>query len=100
MAAEPKYHMGDKVLHVGEAVDLVTDSIWEPASESRYYVTINADQELELLEESALKKWEPTRLLVEVPAEVLKEWDDYSDTAVLDEYLLSAIMAWKADNDA
>ena len=100
MASEPKFHMGDKVLHVGEAVDLVTDSIWEPASQTRYYVTINANQELELLEESAFKKWEPTRLLVEVPAEVLKDWDDLSDTAVLDEYLLSAIRAWKLDNEA
>jgi hypothetical protein len=100
MASEPKFHMGDKVLHVGEAVDLVTDSIWEPATQMRYYVTINANQELELLEESALKKWEPTRLLVEVPAEVLKDWDDLSDTAVLDEYLLSAIRAWKLDNEA
>lgn len=100
MASDPKFSMGDKVLHVGEAVDIVTDAIWEPASESRYYVTINADSELELLQESALKKWEPTRLLVEVPAEILREWDDYSDTAVLDEYFLAAIKAWKLENEA
>ena len=99
MASEPKFSMGDKVLHVGEAVDIVTDAIWEPASESRYYVTINADSELELLQESALKKWEPTRLLVEVPAEVLRSWDDYSDTVVLDEFLLAAIRAWKLENE-
>jgi len=100
VASDPKFHMGDKVLHVGEAVYLVTDSIWEPSSQTRYYVTINADQELELLEESAFKKWEPTRLLVEVPAEVLRDWDDLSDTAVLDEYLTAAIRAWKLDNEA
>ena len=100
MAIEPKFHMGDKVLHVGEAVDIVSDSIFEPATESRYYVTINVDSELELLEESALKKWEPTHLLVEVPAEVLREWNDFSDTVVLDEFVLAAIKAWKLENEA
>jgi len=100
VAIEAKYQMGDKVLHVGESVDIVSDSIWEPASEKRHYVVINDESELELLEESALKPWEPTHLLVQVPAEVLREWDDYSDTVVLDEFVIAAIRAWKLENEA
>lgn len=100
MASDPKFKMGDRAVHIGESVSIVSDSIWEPASETRHYVVANDDGELELIDESALKIWEPTHLLVQVPESILRDWDDFSDTVILDEYLLPAIRAWKKENES
>ena len=98
MASDPKFKMGDRAVHITESVSIVSDSIWEPASETRHYVVTTDDGELELIDEAALKIWEPTHLLVPIPESVLREWDALSDNAILDEYVIPAIRSWQNDN--
>ena len=96
--SDPKFKIGDTALYVGDAVTIASEAFLELSSEKRYYVILNDSDELEFVEEGLLKRWEPTQLVVQVPREVLAQWDEFSDTAVLDSLVNEAIRVWQAEN--